>query len=78
MRFREDLDTAFLIHRTLLLPEEAFGQIVPLLTDELRAILEDKLGDNPLGPHNTAEKIISEWCDKHWKPVKSPKFIIGD
>ena len=78
MRFREDLDTAFLIHRTLFLPDEAFGQIIPLLTDELRAVLEDKLGDNPLGAHHMAEEIISDWCDKHWKPGEHATFAIGE
>jgi hypothetical protein len=78
MRFHEDLDTAFLVHRALLLPNEAFGQIIPLLTDELRAVLEDTLGDYPLGPSHTATKIISDWCDKHWKPGDTPSFVIGD
>ena len=43
-RFRKDLDMAFLTHRALLLPDEAFGQIIPLVTEELQAVLEDMLG----------------------------------
>jgi hypothetical protein len=77
-RFREALDTAFLIHHTLLLPEETSGQIIPLLTDEFRAVLEDKLGDYPFGTHGMAESIISDWCDKRWKPGDTTGFVIGE
>ncbi len=77
-RFNKDLDIAFLTHRALLLPDEAFGQIIPLLTDELRAVLEDTLGESPLGKATTVKKILDDWCDKHWTIKKDAKLNIGD
>jgi hypothetical protein len=77
MRFHEGLDTAFLVHRTLLLPDEAFRQIIPLLTDELRAVLEDTLGDSPLGTAPAVERIVTDWCVAHWKPSNNPQLNIG-
>jgi len=77
-RFSKDLDIAFLTHRALLLPDEAFGQIIPLLTDELRAVLEDMLGESPLGKHSAVKEILDDWCDKHWKVNNDAKLNIGD
>jgi hypothetical protein len=77
-RFHEGLDTAFLAHRALLLPDEAFGQIIPLLTDELRAVLEDTLGEHPLGTGSAAERIVTDWCTGHWKPGNGDQLKIGD
>ena len=37
MRFNKSLDAPFLINRALLLPDETINQIIPLLTEELRA-----------------------------------------
>jgi len=78
MRFHEGLDTAFLAHRALLLPDEAFGQIIPLLTDELRAVLEDTLGECPLGSGPAVERIITDWCTTHWNPGSDAKAFVGD
>ena len=78
MRFHSGLDVAFLTHRALLLPDEAFGQIIPLLTDEIRAVIEDTLGECPLGPRSTAERIVANWCVTHWKPGSNPRFNIGE
>lgn len=78
MRFHEGLDTAFLAHRTLLLPDEAFGQIIPLLTDELRAVLEDTLRECPLGSGPSVERIITDWCTTHWNPGSDAKSFVGD
>ena len=64
-RFRKDLDMAFLTHRALLLPDEAFGQIIPLVTEELQAVLEDTLGESPLGEALEVKGILADWCDKH-------------
>ena len=77
-RFHKDLDIAFLTHRSLLLPDEAFGQIIPLLTDELHAVLEDTLGESPLGKAPAVKKILDDWCDKHWEENNSAKLKIGD
>jgi hypothetical protein len=78
MRFHKGLDAAFLAHRALLMPDEAFGQIIPMLTDELRAVLEDNLGEYPLGEGNITKEIISDWCQKHWKPATNAEFKLGD
>ena len=77
MRFHRDLDAAFLAHRALLLPDEALGQIIPLLTDELRAVLEDTLGECPLGNSSVVERIIGDWCGTYWKPSSNPQLYIG-
>ncbi len=78
MRFHRDLDAAFLAHRALLLPDEAFGHIIPLLTDELRAVIEDTVGECPLGTGSTVERIVTDWCAKNWKPGSNPRLNIGD
>ncbi len=77
-RFHKDLDIAFLTHRVLSLPDEAFGQIIPLLTDELRAVLEDTLGESPLGKPPAVKGILDDWCDKHWKVNSDAGLNIGD
>lgn len=77
-RFHKDVDIAFLTHRALLLPDEAFGQIIPLLTDELHAVLEDTLGKSPLGDAAVVKNILDDWCDKHWKQNDSAKLSIDD
>ena len=77
-RFNKDLDIAFLAHRALLLPEEAFGQIIPLLTDELHAVLDDTLGNSPLGKKLAVKAIVEDWCDKNWKTNSNATLKIGD
>lgn len=67
-RFHKDLDIAFLAHRALLLPDETFCQLIPLLTDELRAVLEDTLGESPLGKTQSIGQILPDWCDKYLRP----------
>lgn len=74
----KDLDGAFLTHRALLLPDEAFGQITPMLTDELCAVLEDTLGEYPLGKASSCKRILNDWCSKHWKNNKAATLNIGD
>lgn len=78
MRFHDGIDSAFLAHRALLLPDEAFGQIIPLLTDELRAVLEDTLGERPLGTGAAVERIITDWCTTHWKPGNDAQEFVGE
>jgi len=78
MRFQKDLDIAFLTHRALLLPDEAFEQIIPLLTDELRAVLEDTLGESPLGKAPAVKEHLHEWCDKHWRINSDAELKIGE
>jgi len=78
MRFNEDLDLAFLTNRALLLPDEAFEQLIPLLTDELHAVLEDTLGESPLGNDSAVKKILGGWCDKHLKITDDGKLNFGD
>jgi hypothetical protein len=78
MRFHKGLDAAFLAHRAILMPDEAFGQIIPMLTDELRAVLEDNLGEDPLGDGCISKEIISDWCKKHWKPVTGSELNVGN
>lgn len=77
-RFHKDLDIAFLTHRSFLLPDEAFEQIIPLLTDELHAVLEDTLGESPLGKAQAVKEILDDWCDKHWKVNNDAELNIGD
>jgi len=77
-RFHKDLDVAFLTHRALTLPDEAFGQIIPLLSDELHAVLEDTLGESPLGKVSAVKKILDAWCDKHWNQNNDAKLKIVD
>ena len=77
-RFHKDLDIAFLTHRALLLPDEAFGQIIPLLADDLRAVLEDTLGESPLGKAPAVKEILDDWCDKHLRIVNDAELDIGD
>lgn len=76
-RFHGDLDAAFLAHRALLLPDEAFSQIIPLLTDELRAVLEDTLGEHPFGTGPEVERIVTDWCATRWKPGNNSLLNIG-
>ncbi len=79
MRFNESLDAAFLTHRALLLPdEEACGHIIPLLTDELRAVLEDTMGNLPLGNESELNSIVADWCDKQWKPGSGAEEYTGE
>jgi len=78
MRFHGGLDAAFLAHRALLLPDEAFGQIIPLLTDELRAVLEDTLGECPLGVGPAVDRIVTDWCTTHWKPGDDAQAFVGE
>jgi hypothetical protein len=77
-RFHKNFDIAFLTHRALLLPDEAFGQIIPLLTDELHAVLEDTLGESPLGKAVAVKRILDDWCDKHWRLMSNAKLKIRD
>jgi len=77
-RFHKDLDIAFLTHRALLLPDGAFDHIVPLLTDELHAVLDDTLGESPLGKASIVKEILDGWCDKHWQAKDDVELKIGD
>ena len=77
-RFREELDIAFLVHRALLLPDETFGQIIPLLTDELNSVLQDTLGESPLGSTCCVRGILDAWCEENWKENKIAKLEVGD
>lgn len=77
-RFHKDLDIAFLTHRALLLPDESFGQIIPLLIDELRAVLEDTLGESPLGIAPAVKGILDDWCGKHWSLKTKAKLKIDN
>ncbi len=68
MRFQEGIDMAFLTHRALLLPDESFNQIVPLLSDEIKAILEDTIGISPFDEGSDVSQIIIDWCKLNWNP----------
>ena len=76
-RFRRELDAAFLSHRTLLLPDEAFEQMIPILTDELNSVLEDTMGQHPLGSQSCVEEILRDWCDRNWRKNEQAKLNIG-
>ena len=76
-RFNKELDVAFLAHRALLLPEETFGQIIPLLTDELNSVLQDTLGESPLGSVCLANEIVDAWCEKNWRKNEAAKLQVG-
>ena len=76
MRFNENLDLAFMTHRALLLPDEALTQILPLMTDELRAVLEDRFIEGAIGPPSNIEQIVADWCANRWSPgIKTTEFI---
>ena len=76
-RFHRELDAAFLTHRTLLLPDEAFAQMIPVLTDELNSVLEDTMGQHPLGTQSCVEEILRDWCDRNWTKDEHAKLEIG-
>jgi len=48
------------------------------LTDELRAVLEDMLGESPLGKPPAVKGILDDWCDRHWKVNSDAELNIGD
>ena len=77
-RFNGDLDIAFLIHRAFSLPDEAFEQVITLLTDELNSVLEDTIIDSPLGTSCSVKSILNEWCDEHWEVNSNCQFNIGE
>ncbi len=77
-RFNQELDAPFLAHRALLLPDEAFRQIVTLLTDELNSVLIDTLGDLPLGSAVCVRKILEDWCEKTWEENTNAELKIGE
>ena len=75
-RFHKDLDIPFLIHRALLLPDQTFDQIIPLLTDEINSVLDDTLGEAPLGTGSCVKSILNDWCGKNWKEKECTKLEI--
>ena len=77
-RFNKDLDIAFLTHRAISLPEETFGQIIPLLTDELRAVLEDTQDKSLPGDNSTVKEILDGWCKNNWKKKEDAALSIDD
>lgn len=77
-RFSDDLDIAFLIHRAFSLPDEAFEQVITLLTDELNSVLEDTISESPLGTPSSANSILNDWCDEHWEENENCSFNVGE
>lgn len=77
-RFDKDLDIAFLIHRAFSLPDEAFEQVITLLTDELNSVLEDTISESSLRTSSSVRDILNDWCDDHWKVNEESSFIIGE
>lgn len=77
-RFTKDLDIAFLIHRAFSWPDEAFEQVITLLTDELNSVLEDTISDTPLGTTSSVNSILNDWCDENWKVDENCSFIVGE
>ena len=77
-RFSEELDVSFLTHRALLLPDEAFRQVITLLTDELDSVLTDTLGELPLGSGVCVTKILEDWCEKAWEENQNAELKIGE
>jgi len=73
-RFNSDLDSAFLTHLAMCLPEEdASSHVIPLLVSEIEAVLEDALS-SPLMPEN----LIKDWCKDVWEPGDHLANILGD
>ena len=81
-RFNESLDLPFLIDRHLLDGNEySFSHLMELLTEEISAIFEDRVGKYPLGNKNVTVEVIKEWVEKNWnhsekkefKDIKKPK-----
>ena len=67
-RFNPSLDSAFLLHRCLMLPpEEADEHLPPIIASELQALIED--GAPPL-----TEEIISEWFDQRAETLSKSGF----
>ncbi len=77
-RFNKDLDLAFLIHRAFTLPDEAFEQVITLLTDELNSVLEDTISESSLGTSSSIMDILNDWCDTHWEVNENCSFNIGE
>jgi len=76
-RFSENLDAAFFTHRALVLPEEPFESVPDLLSNELRAVLEDTLADSALGSASEIRQIIEDWCKREWLEPTNPALAIG-
>ena len=77
-RFSKDLDIAFLIHRAYSLPDEAFEQVITLLTDELNSVLEETISESSLGTSSSVKSILNDWCDDHWKENAECSFNVGE
>ncbi|MFA7279555.1 MAG: response regulator receiver domain [Sterolibacterium sp.] len=72
-KFDASLDPAFLTHRAFSLPhEDAYDHVIPLLTDEIRSLLED-CAPNPI---ITAD-LIEDWCKNVWQPSAKAKTFLG-
>ncbi len=41
-------------------------------------MLEDTLGESPLGDTPAVKEILDDWCDKYWSINKDAEFEIGD
>jgi Response receiver domain len=73
-KFDASLDPAFLTHRALSLPhEDALEHILPLLSDELRSIMEDCL-PKPI----ITDQLLQNWCDEIWQPSNSTIQFLND
>jgi hypothetical protein len=73
-KFDASLDAAFLTHRAFSLPhEEACDHVIPLLTDEIRSLLEDCAPS----PIITAD-LIEDWCKNVWQPSAKAKTFLGN
>ena len=73
-KFNRELDSAFLTHHALSLPEEdASTHIIPLLVSEIEAVLEDAL-ERPLMPKN----LLKDWCNRAWEPGDHVSEFLND
>ena len=72
-KFNSSLDSAFLTHRALSLPDEdAANHLIPLLISEIEAVLKDKLHDPII-----SKSLIEDWCSKVWKPGTHVVELLG-
>jgi len=73
-RFSSDLDPAFMTHYVMLKSEvDPSEHIIPLLKDEIEAVLEDVL-PKPL----LSAEVLENWIEKQWKPGTHLKNLFGE
>lgn len=75
-RFGSEIDSAFLAHRALSLPDEdASEHLLPVLSSEIEAVLEDCMNDDKKLTINNDE-LLRNWCHA-WTPAQHSSGFAG-